>query len=133
LLIKGGIVDVEGILEVDFQKLATIVGSADAAKQLTELARRLLGSATAPEPVRVKVRTVLNAIDVDATLRKQLEDAGIRDVEGVIEAGSAKLVEAVGDRATATKLTQSARKVVGTAPADGTKPIRRKTAPKKPK
>jgi hypothetical protein len=50
LLIEGGIVDVEGILEVDPQKLAAIVGSADTAKKLIDMATSLLGSA--PKPIR---------------------------------------------------------------------------------
>ena len=50
LLNTGGIVDVEGILEVDPQKLAAIVGSADLAKKLIDMAKRLLGS-TAPAGV----------------------------------------------------------------------------------
>ena len=48
LLNNGGVVDVEGILEVDPQKLATIVGSADLAKKLIDMAKRLLGSTAAP-------------------------------------------------------------------------------------
>jgi hypothetical protein len=44
MLSAGGIVDVEGIIEVDPQKLAAIVGSADTAKKLTDMAKRLLGS-----------------------------------------------------------------------------------------
>jgi hypothetical protein len=54
LLNQGGIADVEGILEADPQKLATIVGSADLAKELAEMARRLLGS-TAPAAVTTTI------------------------------------------------------------------------------
>ncbi len=47
-LIKGGIRDVEGILEVDFDRLATIVDSKDMAKKLIEMARSLLSRRPAP-------------------------------------------------------------------------------------
>ena len=51
LLRSAGIVDVEGILETDPQKLAKIVGSVDKANQLIAMAKRLLGTpSAAPSP-----------------------------------------------------------------------------------
>jgi hypothetical protein len=48
---ENGVVDVEGILETDPNKLAKILGSEAQAKQLIEMARRLLGqSGSAPPP-----------------------------------------------------------------------------------
>jgi hypothetical protein len=157
MLIAGGIVDVEGILEIDPQKLAAIVGSADTAQKLIDMAKRLLGSTpqTAPattttptlaptptattqpaQPTAVaapRTRTELSALKVDAQLRTKLEGAGVSDVEGILEVPSAQLTEIVGDRAAASRLVASARKLVGGGKGSdgGDKPPRKKSAPKK--
>jgi hypothetical protein len=101
------------------------------AKRLIEMARRLLGS----RPTSPGVRTDLARLGVDAALRKALEDGGVRDVEGVLEVAEAKLVQIVGDRATASKLTEAARKLLGSGPAPtgDAAPTRKKTTPKKRK
>lgn len=52
-LMESGIVDVEGILEADPEKLAKIVGSEEMARKLIEMAKRLLGATpTEPTPDR---------------------------------------------------------------------------------
>ncbi len=136
LLINGGVRDVEAILETDPDKLASIVDSKDLAKKLIQMARQLLGSSpTAPTPT---LRTDLAALGVDAALRKKLEAGGVPDVEAVLEVDPAKLVQIVGDRATAAKLTEAARKLLGGTPAPapapaGRAPGRKKTVSKKPK
>jgi predicted RecB family nuclease len=113
-LVQAGIVDVQGILEAEPAKLATIVGSEAVAKKLIEMARQLLASSPTQPP---QVRTDLAKLGVDAATRKQLETAGVRDVEAVLEVGPEKLTEIVGDRATAAQLAEAARKLLASTPS----------------
>jgi predicted RecB family nuclease len=129
-LVKGGIRDVDGILETDPDKLASILGSADMAKRLVEMARRLLGTQPAPAPT---IRTDLGALGVDARVRRRLEEGGIRDVEGLLEAEPAKLAEIVGDRAAASKLIETARRVLAPTPTGEPTEPRKKSVRKKRK
>ena len=80
-------------------------------------------------------RTALSALDVAAPLRTKLENAGVRDVEGVLELPPTKLTEIVGDAAAASTLTESARTVIGggTTRGGADKTPRKKAAPKRRK
>jgi hypothetical protein len=138
-LITGGVRDVEGILETDPGNLAKIVGSADTAKKLIDMAKRLLGSSPrAP----AQARTDLGKLGVDAATRKKLETGGVRDVEGILEAGAAKLTQILGDGTIAAQLAEAARKLLASAPSPpptpagprgAGRPTGKKTAAKKPK
>ena len=102
------------------------------------MARNLLAS-NPPSPASPKLRTDLTVLALDAATRGKLESGGVRDVEGVLEVGPAKLAQIVGNRATATRLAESARKALGTAaPAPEPAPrsprgAAKSTARKKPK
>ena len=122
-LLRGGIVDVEGILEADPEKLAKIVDGKEKALKLIETAKRLLG---------LPMRTDLSALGVTAAMRKRLEAGGVQDAEAVLEIGPARLAQVAGSRAAAAKLTEAARKVLAGAPG-GTAPAGKKTPPKPPK
>jgi hypothetical protein len=70
-------------------------------------------------------------IGVDDAVRAKLENAGVRDAEGVLALAPDKLIEIVGDRATATKVMKAARTTLGgTAPK---RTAKKKTKSKKPK
>jgi hypothetical protein len=51
-LVAGGIQDVEGVVEVNPETLVRIVGSAEQAEKLTDMAKQVLGQAPAPKPTR---------------------------------------------------------------------------------
>ncbi|MCY1385166.1 hypothetical protein D9M69_735140 [compost metagenome] len=51
-LVAGGIQDVEEIVETNPKTLVRIVGSAEQAEKLTEMAKQVLGQAPAPKPAR---------------------------------------------------------------------------------
>ncbi|MDH4607151.1 DUF6519 domain-containing protein [Pseudomonas sp. BN102] len=51
-LVAGGIQDVEGVVETNPKTLVRIVGSAEQAEKLTEMAKLVLGQAPAPKPAR---------------------------------------------------------------------------------
>ena len=144
-LTNGGIVDVEGILEVDTAKLVEIVGDRTTAAKLQEMAKALLaGPAPAPPtpprptptpplpptptpptpapptpvpPSPPRVRTPLSKLDIDDAMRRRLTAGGIVDVEGVLEVSAAKLTEIVGDRAAAARLTDAAKRVLAAGPS----------------
>jgi len=59
-------------------------------------------------------RTPLTRLDIDASMRRRLTAGGIVDVEGILEMDAVKLIEIVGDRATAAKLTTAAKKLLDT-------------------
>lgn len=99
----------EGILEADPRKLATIVGSTDKAAQLIARAKALLSGAQPPSTA-----SPLDALGIDATTRAKLEAAGIRDVAGVANADTAKLATILGDRTRASDLIQAAKKLLAT-------------------
>ena len=73
-------------------------------------------------------------------MRKRLRNGGIIDVEGIVEADAARLVAIVGDRSTAAKLVEMARRVLASRPprpprkasASGKAAAAKKVAPKKP-
>ena len=125
---EAGIRDAEAIVETDAATLANVVGDRAAAANLLEAARKLLGTAPAPA-----VRTPLDKLEMDEALRKRLLDAGIRDVEGIVETEAATLARVVGDRAAAAKLAESARTLLGTATPPNRNPTRprRARAPRK--
>ena len=54
---NGGIVDVEGILEIDAVKLIAIVGDRTTAAKLREMASRLLAGAAPPAPPQTAAPT----------------------------------------------------------------------------
>jgi hypothetical protein len=118
----GGIVDVEGIVEVDPEKLAGIVGGADVANRLIAMAKKLLESAPTPEPG--SVRTPLDRLDIDDPMRKRLMQSGIVDVEGVLESDARKLARIVGSREAATKLVDMANQVLDSSPRPRERPRR---------
>ena len=97
----------EGILEADPGKLATIVGSADKAAQLIARAKALLSGAQPPSTA-----SPLDALGIDAATRAKLEAAGIRDVAGVANADPAKLASILGDRTRANDLIQAAKRLL---------------------
>jgi len=117
-----GIRDVEGIVEADAATLAKAVGDRAEAAKLVEAARKLLGSTPAPA-----VRTPLDRLDMDEALRKRLQEAGIRDVEAIVESDAATLARVVGDRAAAAKLVEAARTLLG----NPTPPNRNATRPRR--
>ncbi|MCY1307744.1 hypothetical protein D9M70_576980 [compost metagenome] len=51
-LVAGGIQDVEGIVETNPKTLIRIVGSAEQAEKLADMAKQVLGQAPAPKPTR---------------------------------------------------------------------------------
>lgn len=104
-LIKGGIIDVEGIVETEPVKLAEIVGSRELAVKLIDQAKAILSTTPAN-------RTPLTQFDIDEATRRRLEKGGIRDVEGILEIDQAKLTEIVGNAATAKKLREQAQAVI---------------------
>jgi len=107
-LTRGGINDVEGILEVDPDKLV-VIGGKETATKLIEMAEWLLDSR--PTPSSLNPRTDLAALNVDAATRKKLQDGGILDVETVLEVSAGRLAEIVGEHATAFSLTQAVRRL----------------------
>lgn len=104
-LIKGGIIDVEGIVETDPTKLADIVGSRELAAKLIEQAKAVLSA-------KPDDRTPLTQFDIDEATRRRLDRAGIRDVEGILEIDQAKLTEIVGDAAGAEKVRERAKALI---------------------
>jgi hypothetical protein len=83
----------------------------------------------APSPPADAVRTPLDKLDIDAATRKRLVEAGVRDVEGVLEIAPAKLADALGDRQLAATLIERAKRLLAAPPA----PVKtaRKRAPRK--
>ena len=65
-------------------------------------------------------RTSLDKLDIDEVTRKRLNQGGIIDVEGIIEADPAKLVEIVGNRELVAKLIEQAKAVLSPAPVNRT-------------
>lgn len=104
-LMRGGIVDIEGILETDEAKLTEIVGDRELAANLIEQAKAILGAKPA-------VRTPLTELDIDEATRRRLGKGGIRDVDGILETDQAKLTEIVGDAGTAKRLRENAQAVI---------------------
>jgi hypothetical protein len=79
------------------------------------------------------VRTPLEKLDIDDATRKRLRAGNIVDVEAILDADEAKLNEIVGDRATATKLREMAKALLGGATPTTGGPVRpnpRRTAKK---
>jgi len=75
----------------------------------------------APTPIPVPTptpRTSLDKLDLDDTMRKRLNKAGIIDVEGVVETDPVKLAEIVGSRELAAKLIDQANAILNAKPAD---------------
>lgn len=70
-LAKGKIEDVEGILETDPARLASIVGGEDKAKKLIEMSSRLLGQTPPPSPTRKAASTVKKAATKSAPKKKE--------------------------------------------------------------
>ena len=94
-----------------------IVGSDAKAKQLVEMAKRLLDASPPPAPAPPsRTRTDLSALGVTAEMRQRLARGGIVDVEGVAEADAATLTRIVGNRSTAAKLAETARQVLAAKP-----------------
>jgi hypothetical protein len=75
------------------------------------------GPAPTPTP---KPRTPLDKLDTDDTTRKRLNQAGIIDLEGIIETDPAKLADIVGNRDLAVKLIEQAKAILSAKPADRT-------------
>ncbi|MDM0004352.1 hypothetical protein QTI51_01750 [Variovorax sp. J22G73] len=82
-----------------------------------------------PAPPSDTVRTPLDKLDIDAATRKRLNEAGVRDVEGVLEIAPAKLADALGDKQLATTLIERAKRLLASQP--GPVKTARKRAPKK--
>ena len=110
-------------METDPAKLVTILGDRTAVTKLIEMAKSALTS-----PVRMP----LDALGLDAATRKRLDAASIRDVEGVLEADSAKLAEVFGDRATASKQIEAAKRLLNPpSPPRSPAPARGAAKPKR--
>jgi hypothetical protein len=75
------------------------------------------GPAPTPTP---KPRTPLDKLDTDDATRKRLGQAGIIDVEGIVETDPAKLADVVGSRDLAVKLIEQAKAILSAKPADRT-------------
>jgi hypothetical protein len=119
---EGGILDVEAILEIDPAKLAKIAGDAATANKLIEMARALLAGASPSAPPK---RTGLGKLDIDDATRRRLRAGNIVDVEGILEADEAKLSEIAGDRATASRLREMSKALIGgAAPPATSGPVR---------
>ena len=67
-----------------------------------------------PDP-QPGVRTPLEKLDVDDAMRKRLRAGGIADVEAIVDADTARLIEVAGDRQTAVKLREMATALLGGA------------------
>lgn len=63
------------------------------------------------------IRTPLDKLDIGEATRKQLNEGGIRDVEGILEADPERLAKIVGGREQANKLMEMAKALLSGAPA----------------
>jgi hypothetical protein len=89
---------------------------------------------TPEPPTPPRARTSLDRLDIDDELRKRLIEAGIADVEAIVEADAAKLAEIAGGGDAANRLIAMAKRVLEQTPPatpGGTRPRTRKTPAKK--
>ncbi|MCY1449998.1 hypothetical protein D9M71_667740 [compost metagenome] len=70
-LTAGGIQDVEGIVEANPKTLIRIVGSAEHAEKLTEMAKQLLGQTPPPKPTTAPRATAKKAAPQKPTPKKR--------------------------------------------------------------
>lgn len=83
---------------------------------------------TPPAPAPTQVRTSLERLDIGDDLRKRLVNAGIVDVEGIVETPTDKLTNILGDAATAKKVLTLAKRLLDSGggtppPAPPTRPV----------
>ncbi|MFC4863336.1 hypothetical protein ACS8MQ_19570 [Pseudomonas sp. MAHUQ-62] len=70
------------------------------------------------QPPRPTVRTPLDKLELDDATRKQLAKSDIIDVEGIVEASNARLIEVLGDRTAASRLRERAKALLANTPTD---------------